>query len=132
MNTTGLLALVGAVCFLEYNSKKINGPAPVFVADELPGNLNAMCVPPFGVFVKKGNEENEQLLQHEFIHWEQFRTRGLLPFYLEYVAQYLVNGYDAHPMEREARFNECEFCQDNYTECVRQGLAKTVYNPSFR
>lgn len=41
-------------------------------------------------------------------------------------------GYDKMPMEIEARKNESDYCKNNYTECVRNGTAKTVYNPNFR
>jgi hypothetical protein len=132
MNAAGIIALLGAVCLAEYNSRQIVRDAPLIVVDELPGELNAMCVPPIGIYIRKGNEGNADLIEHELFHWWQFQERGLLPFYFDYATGYLVNGYDQHPMEIEARFNECDYCRQNYTECVRNGWAKTVYNPFFR
>lgn len=132
MGSAGLLALIGAVCLLEYNSQQIETDAPIIVVDELPGGFNALCVPPFGVFVKRDQEQNESLLEHELVHWQQFQQRGLLSFYSEYLQQWLTCGYDAMELEKEARFNECEFCREHYSYCVRNGIAKTVYNPNFR
>lgn len=104
----------------------------IHYVDTIPANLNAICIPPMGIFVHESQQGNAELLKHEMVHWRQYQRLGLARYYVEYLAQYLQHGYDNHPMEREARQNETPFVQANYTDSVRRGLAKTVYNPNFR
>lgn len=103
---------------------------PVYVRDVRP--YNAITIPPFGIFVSPDHIGNEKLLQHEFIHWDQYERMGLLMYYLNYIDQYIRYGYDKMPMEVEARLIEDDYCRLNYTECVRNGRAKTVASESFR
>jgi len=105
---------------------------PIIVKKKLRGNYNARTVPPFGIFITEAEKNNQALIDHEKVHWRQFRRRGLSGFYPSYLWQLKKYGYDGMPMEREARFNESEFCKDNYTHCVRTGLSRTVFNPDFR
>lgn len=96
-------------------------------------NLHAICLPPIGIFIKRENMGNEFLLKHELIHWNQYQQAGLLPFYWNYLSDYLRVGYDKHPMEMEARefAGESPYCIVNYTHCVRNGMAQTAFNPNF-
>jgi len=71
----------------------------------------AITLPPFGIFMRKrmspsglGTEEGfKRLLDHELIHWEQYRRWGLLGYYGRYLVWLVAYGYKDHPMEVEAR-----------------------------
>lgn len=132
MNALGIAAVIGAAFFVDYNYRQIQKQPKIFVREALPNNLNAMCFPPFGIFVTEEQKDNDNLLEHELVHWVQYQRMGLIPFYLQYVGECVFYGYDHSPMEIEARFNECEYCRLNYSECVRNGMAATVFNPNFR
>lgn len=113
--------------------REIRKKEPVIkVVDHIPGNFNGLALPPFGVYVTTPNANNQELIDHELIHWKQYQRMGLIPFYYNYLRDYLIHGYDLHPMEQEARANESNFCRTNYTECIRSGQAKTAFNPDFR
>jgi hypothetical protein len=108
------------------------GEPDIFYVDQIPGNFNGICLPPLGIFINEKNMGNTELLKHEMVHWRQYQQRGLGGYYYEYLRDFFKVGYDAHPMEKEARANESAYCRDNYTECVRKGLALTAHNPNFR
>jgi hypothetical protein len=108
------------------------GEPDIFYVDHVPGNFNGICLPPLGIFIDQRNQANTELLKHEMVHWRQYQRMGLGPYYYNYLRDFIKVGYDAHPMEREARANESAYCRDNYTECVRNGKAKTAFNPNFR
>lgn len=76
--------------------------------------FRAMTVPPFGIFVKKEFKGNNQILEHDLIHWAQYRRMGLLMFYFRYFIQLIIIGYDTMPMEMEARQNESHKSKWNY------------------
>lgn len=130
-----ILGLTGTIIFgfIIYNAiqrRRIN--PPVFYRKSLNKNFNAKTIPPFGIYIKEAERENQALLEHETVHWQQYQRMGLIKYYREYFKQLKEYGYDAHPMELEARSNESEYAKHNYTEAVRRGLAVTVYNPDFR
>lgn len=100
--------------------------------EKLPCSYNAVTIPPFGIYIEDQHKGNNALLEHELIHWKQYQSMGLLPYYGKYVKDLFFHGYDLHPMEVQARANENEFCRVNYTECVRTGQAKTLKDPDFR
>lgn len=108
-----------------------NNP-PIFYVDKIPFNYNGLTIPPFGIFIKKGLPNNENLVLHEMTHWQQFQRNGLLLFLVKYLLYNAKYGYDQNPFEIEARFMESDFCQSNYTYCVRNGLSVTVENQNFR
>lgn len=124
--------MIGAGLLTIYSMKRRKEKPDLIVRDSLPFGFNAMTVPPVGVFVARCQLNNKELLSHELVHWEQYSRMGLIPFYLGYVIQLAKFGYDKSPMEREARRNENKYCRENYTEAVRSGAAKTVFNPGFR
>jgi len=105
---------------------------PVFVKKTLSGNWNARTIPPFGIFLSEKEKDNQLLIEHEKIHWRQYQNMGLLKYYLQYNREIKKYGYDKMPMEKEARRDENEYAQENYTEAVRLGLSDTVFNPNFR
>ena len=107
-------------------------PPQIKVVDYIPGNFNGLALPPFAVYVTQANADNQELINHELIHWKQYQRMGLIPFYANYLRDYIIHGYDLHPMEQEARSNENFYCRTNYTECIRDGQAATAHNPDFR
>ncbi len=125
--------LIGAGLFIAHLAlKQLRKKQPtIYYKEKLPFNYNALTVPPFGIYIKQEHEGNSALFQHELIHWRQYQRMGLVPYYFNYAVG-MASGYDNHPMEKEARANESEYCQNNYTECVRNGTANTVHNSTFR
>ena len=100
----GLVNVLDDVNVIAGNKKQ----PKIFIVDELPFGLplRAMTVPPTGIFVKKGFENNIRLMKHEQCHWEQYLRMGLRQFYKQYIAELKKYGYKNMPMEREARIAE--------------------------
>ena len=129
--------LIGAGAFatiaIIYNAhQRRRKDTPVYFRESLVGNYNARTIPPFGIYVKESEKDNKPLIEHEKVHWKQYQEKGLISFYAQYAEEMDQYGYDHMPMEIEARQNETPYCKRNYTECVRTGRAKTVFNPNFR
>lgn len=124
--------ILSALVLFIYTRRQRNNPAKVFYVKKLLGNYNAQTIPPFGIFIKEQHKNNSDLLKHELIHWQQFQQEGLLPFVFNYAKAQRKYGYDKNPYELSARINETQYCQQNYTACVRSGQAKTIYNPNFK
>jgi hypothetical protein len=78
--------------------------------------FRAMTVPPFGIFVKKKFKGDKQILNHDLIHWKQYKRMGLFMYYFRYFMQLLLIGYDTMPMEMEARQNDDDTTKWNYRE----------------
>jgi hypothetical protein len=76
--------------------------------------FRAMTIPPFGIFIKKEFEGDNQILQHDLIHWKQYKRMGLIMYYLRYFVQLIFIGYDTMPMEMEARQNDDKETHYNY------------------
>lgn len=125
--------IIGGILLIDYLIAQNNKPK-IIVKKTLPNNYNAQTIPPFGIFVNEQNKENENLIKHELIHWQQYQKKGIILFYASYFLNNILNGYDKNPMEIEARkkVGENEHCQLNYTNCVRNGKSITVFNPNFR
>lgn len=136
MATGGIIVGIGAgvvgLAFIFYNANQRSKSSSVYFVKNLAGNYNARTIPPFGIYVKESEKNNQELINHELVHWKQYQEKGLLNYYFSYANQMKQYGYDKMPMEKEARVNESEYCKENYTECVRSGMAKAVYNPEFR
>lgn len=87
--------------------KKINRFLKIF----LPKNIAAITLAPFGIYCKEEYLTNERLLNHEKIHWEQQKELLIIPFYIIYLAEFLVksittdNGYMNISFEKEAYAN---------------------------
>lgn len=125
--------IIGTIVFIAYCMKQRKNDNPKIFYPKKPfGGYNGYIVPPFGVVIKESEKDNKALLEHELMHWKQFRREGLIPFLFNYSKEAAKNGYDKNPYEKEARTVETGYCKENYTECVRNGTAKTVYNPNFR
>lgn len=127
------ILIIGGILLVDYLIAQCNKPR-IFVRKKLPNNYNAMTIPPFGIFISENEKDNEKLIAHEKIHWEQYKKTGAILFSLKYLYQKMRYGYDKMPMEIEARkkLNESDFCQENYTQCVRNGQSVTVQNTLFR
>lgn len=78
----------------------------------------AMAVFPFIIFKRKSYKDNRVLLNHELIHFRQQLELFIIPFYLLYLFNYLVNlikyksAHEAYLniiFEREAYENESNF-----------------------
>jgi hypothetical protein len=123
-------SIIAFICYV--NKQRKNNNPKIFYRKKLINNYNGYILPPFGIFIKESEKNNVELINHEKIHWKQFQRLGLLNFGLSYLQQALSVGYDKNLFEIEARECENEYCKLNYTECVRNGKAKTVYNPNFR
>lgn len=130
MNKSFLYALGALVVYTMY--RRYSNKTPVYYIDSIAANFNARTIPPFGVFIKKSEKNNIELLKHELIHWNQFQKLGLIGFYTTYIREHIKKGYDLNRLEIEARKNESNYCKTNFTTCVRSGESNTVYNPNFR
>jgi hypothetical protein len=80
----------------------------------------AMTIPPIGIFIKKKYKGNENILNHDLVHWKQYQRIGLLKFYFQYFKEFLTKGYDQMPMEMEARYEEDEYTKNHYSETYHQ------------
>ena len=129
VNKSLIYGVVGLSLFSLYMRKrdKVN----VYYVNRLPRNYNGLIIPAVGVFIKEAERGNQALLDHEMIHWEQYKREGLLML-PKYIIENIRKGYDNNNYEVEARANESEYCKYNYTECVRTGQSSTAYNPNFR
>jgi hypothetical protein len=75
-----------------------------------------MTLPPFGIFIKKEFIGDKKILDHDLIHWKQYKRMGLFMYYFRYLVQLIIIGYDSMPMEMEARQSEDKHTQWNYRE----------------
>lgn len=125
---------MGAVLAIDFIIARLNKYPKIYHKDRLPFNYNAQTLPPFGIRVQTEDKDNKLLLEHELVHWQQYRKTGAIIYYIKYALQKSIYGYDKMPMEIEARkqIGENEYCQINYTECVKNGQSITIKEPYFR
>jgi hypothetical protein len=70
------------------------------------GDAYGLCLG-YGIFILKGGKGDNRVLAHEMTHTLQFeRLKSTRAFLNAYVQQFLLFGYTAMPMEKEARSNE--------------------------
>ena len=124
--------IAGGIVFAIFNNQQKAKTPTIHVRKKLARGYNARTIPPFGIYVKESEKDNQELIEHELVHWKQYQENGLLNYYFTYIKQLKKYGYDRMPMEQVARGNESEYCKANYTECVRAGQSNTIYNPKFR
>lgn len=122
--------IIGLFALYNFKQKKNNNPK-IYFKKKMKGNYNGRTIPPFGIWIVESQKDNQELINHELIHWKQYQRLGLFNYYKEFQDQLQKFGYDKAPLEIEARANESDYCKLNYTECVRTGHSKTVYNPQF-
>ena len=99
---------------------KLNSTPKVIIKDKLPLNYNVHILPPFGIVIQNEDADNEALLNHELDHCEQYRKNDMIIYYIKYITQQLIYGYEKMLVEIEARVKSGEkpICINNYTECV--------------
>ena len=61
---------------------------------------------PFGVYILAERLNDEALIRHEQVHWQQAQRMGTVKFYAVYLWLLARHGYTDHPMEIEARAAE--------------------------
>lgn len=88
----------------------------IYYVDKLPGKFRGMTIPPIGIFILKKYQNDKKILEHDLVHWKQYKKMGFFLFYIRYIVQYIFIGYDLMPMEMEARQNESIEDQYNYRE----------------
>ena len=88
----------------------------IYYVNSLPGKYRGMCIPPLGIFILKKHRGNNKILQHDLVHWTQYKKQGFIDFYLRYLLEFIFIGYDKMPMEMEARKNETLYNRNNYVK----------------
>lgn len=74
-----------------------------YIPFDIPGSQMAVTIPPFGIFIEKKYKGDKSLLNHESVHWDQYKRMGLFGFYSTYLSEYIKYGRKYGPMEVEAR-----------------------------
>jgi hypothetical protein len=67
--------------------------------------MAGVCVPPFGIFIKRQHEGDARLLAHEMGHWEQYLEIGFWRFHWWWIRDYTINKWgrqDSDSIERDA------------------------------
>ena len=133
MRNSDFLFIGLGILVADYVLAQANKPKFI-IRKKLPYNFNAQTLPPFGIFIQEEDRNNQSLINHELKHWAQYQKTGALIFYLRYMVQKATYGYDKMPLEIDARLSvgESQYCAENYSECVRNGDAITIYEPDFR
>jgi hypothetical protein len=78
----------------------------IYYIKYLPFKFRGATIPPFGIFILTEHKDNIDILEHDLIHWKQYKRMGLIIYYLRYIVQLIFIGYDTMPMELEARQKE--------------------------
>jgi len=74
-----------------------------YIPFDIPGSQMAATIPPFGIFIESKYQDDLSLLNHELVHWDQYKRMGLFGFYKTYLSEYIEYGRIYGPMEVEAR-----------------------------
>jgi hypothetical protein len=90
-------------------SKPFPKEAKVYYSRWFPLYFRGIMIPYFGIIIRSKYRGNFELIEHEQIHWRQFRRMGALVFLVRYFLQLVFIGYDTMPMEMEARQHEDEY-----------------------
>jgi hypothetical protein len=93
---------------------KIKKQPKIFYPKYVVPPFRAMTIPPFGIFVKHEFKNDNQILAHDLVHWQQYERMGIVMYYFRYLIQLLLIGYDTMPMEMEARKFDDEQTKWNY------------------
>lgn len=103
MTITILTLTVIGVHNINYNLE----PNIKYIDFELPNDMMAVTIPPFGIFLsreyKSEGDGPGTILAHEKIHWLQYKELGLFGFYYSYIPDFIRYGRIEHPMEVDAR-----------------------------
>lgn len=98
-------------------------------------NYNGFIIPMIGIVINKSLKDHpnkQNLIDHEMIHWQQYKKYTMILFLFLYLCDVLYHGYDLSLFEIAARYNENKWVKYNYTAAVRHGFANTPANPNFR
>jgi hypothetical protein len=84
--------------------KELNRYVPIYYVknDRIP-IFRAIMIPHIGIFIKDKYKYDKCLLEHEIIHYRQYKRMGSFMFLLRYIFQLILIGYDTMPLELEAR-----------------------------
>jgi len=74
-----------------------------YIPFDIPGSQMAATIPPFGIFIESKYKKDNSILNHEMVHWSQYRRMGFFGFYSTYISEYKKYGRKYGPMEIEAR-----------------------------
>ncbi len=96
-----LILIVGMILFVILLNKRSIKSGPKFITMPLPGDRKAVTMPPFGIYIEKDVENDEQVIKHEECHWKQYQDKGLFDFYKEYFRHKSNHDYNDNPMEQE-------------------------------
>lgn len=98
--------LVITIIGLDYSNYNLT-PKINYIDFELPNDMMAVTIPPFGIFISKEYKSESDgpgtILAHEKIHWLQYKELGLFGFYHSYIPDLIRYGRIDHPMEVDAR-----------------------------
>lgn len=94
------LIIVFIVAVVIINGVAIKKDARI-ITMPLPGDRQAITMPPFGIFVEKEFQNNLIVIKHEECHWRQYQKKGLLNFYADYIKLKRRHSYQDNPMESE-------------------------------
>lgn len=96
-----ILLIVAIVLYVVFLNKKSIKSDAKFITMPLPGDRKAVTMPPFGVYIEKNVENNEQVIKHEKCHWKQYQKKGLIDYYKDYFHLKANHDYNDNPMEQE-------------------------------
>lgn len=68
----------------------------------LPGDVEAVTLPPFGVLILRRKRNDGKLRRHELGHWMQYAEWGFFRFYWRVLKEYALYGRFAAPVEADA------------------------------
>ena len=78
-----------------------------------PKNVIGITLAPFGIYLRADRIDDQRLINHESIHWEQQVEMLILPFYVWYVIEWLIKlieygkkSYRNLSFEREAKHGQ--------------------------
>lgn len=93
----------------------------VFFVKRIP-IFRALMIPHVGILIKEEYKDDITLLEHEMVHWRQYKRMGSVIFMIRYLFQFIFIGYDAMPFELEAR--QTDECLWNYRQRKWHGMTR--------
>jgi hypothetical protein len=103
------ILIPGLIFTVLFVLNQVKSPVVVYLPFNLPDELKASTIPPFGIFIVTEKDVDNgvscTLLQHEMEHWNQYVEMGLFSFYYEYLKEFFIHDRKNHWMEREANKN---------------------------
>lgn len=93
-----LSIIICVILFFSVRKNKI-----YYIPFNIPGTQMAATIPPFGTFIEKKYKGNLSILNHELVHWDQYKKMGFWGFYSTYSKEYFKYGRKYGPMEVDAR-----------------------------